>query len=159
MERHECGCPTERYKYAQLCINHAQGRARLPWTRDAYGLNHGMSEWQTKQCCQYCGRVHGAEREGIVCDQVEHKPGCSLVTCWGQHRMGHYYLGTVCPDAEAHKYIKRIRNATKQVYAKKYWEHLATYGPDSNGPEYGSLSFMAAQAVRMQLNQILNPHA
>ena len=50
-------------------------------------------------------------------------------------------------------YVKTIRNADKKLYAQRYWLYL-TGSPEQ--PERGGLSAMAAQAVRMNLEVILN---
>jgi len=48
---------------------------------------------------------------------------------------------------------RRIRNAQKREYAHAYLSYILA---DKRGkePEYGTLSYMAAQAVRMQLDSI-----
>ena len=53
-------------------------------------------------------------------------------------------------------YLRSIRNPDKRAYA----DVVATYGPDSQAAQSlsGSLSYMAAQAVRMNLAAILDPH-
>ena len=49
---------------------------------------------------------------------------------------------------QARKYVNRIRNKEKRLYAEKYLAFLV----DNNGsPDSGTLSVMAAQAVRMNL--------
>lgn len=52
------------------------------------------------------------------------------------------------PHGEVATYIGRIRNAAKRAYAIAYARHLSG-GPRPEPP--ASLSYMAAQAVRMQL--------
>lgn len=53
----------------------------------------------------------------------------------------------------AHEYIRSIRNPTKKLYARRYdaWLCAGAVGPE---PERGTLSYMAAQAVRITLHQI-----
>jgi hypothetical protein len=49
-------------------------------------------------------------------------------------------------------YIRRIRNPLKRAYAQAYWKWLAS-GQQGPEPERDpSLSYMAAQAVRMELH-------
>ena len=51
----------------------------------------------------------------------------------------------------AQAYIRRIRNAAKRDYATRYWAWLSRAGPHPDEPE--ELSYMAAQAVRLQLHE------
>jgi len=50
------------------------------------------------------------------------------------------------------KYIKRIRNPQKRVYAYEYAMYTLHGGQVE--PARGSLSYMAAQAVRMELTRL-----
>lgn len=52
----------------------------------------------------------------------------------------------------AHNYVKRIRNAKKKDYAQKY---LISKLSETEEPERGELSYMAAQCVRMNINRLL----
>jgi len=58
---------------------------------------------------------------------------------------------------KASKYIERIRNKAKREYAHAYYQYLRE--PEHlrarNGPDYGELSYMAAQDVRMNLCEIM----
>ena len=54
-------------------------------------------------------------------------------------------------DDLAQKYIRRIRNTNKRIYAQRFWDYLNGYMPIE--PSHG-LSYMAAQAVRMELHRI-----
>lgn len=64
----------------------------------------------------------------------------------------------------AEKYIRGIRNAAKQAYARDYYRWILDGRPESlnsgNGPEWdrAALSYMAAQAVRMNLDCIYSGH-
>lgn len=51
-------------------------------------------------------------------------------------------------NAETKKYISKIRNEKKRLYAESYALFLLRGGVE---PEHGSLSYMAAQAVRLHL--------
>lgn len=55
---------------------------------------------------------------------------------------------------KAGKYVNRIRNKKKKDYAEKYlcWKTEMR----KEEPEVNVLSYIAAQAVRMTLNEILN---
>jgi hypothetical protein len=57
---------------------------------------------------------------------------------------------------EAYRYLNLIRNADKRRYGFAYlaWMRNHAIGHE---PERGRLSYMAAQAVRMQLHEILGP--
>ena len=50
-------------------------------------------------------------------------------------------------------YIRRIRNANKRAYALAYYSWLMRdpAHEEQDPPERGKLSYMAAQAVRMEL--------
>lgn len=54
-------------------------------------------------------------------------------------------------DRLAVQYLKRIRNPFKRSYGVKYWTWLSTGGQE---PDYDDISYMAAQAVRMTLQDI-----
>lgn len=54
----------------------------------------------------------------------------------------------------ADKYIASIRNPDKKAYAELYWAWLSS-GKKGIEPSRGSLSFMAAQAVRLTLYDAL----
>ena len=62
----------------------------------------------------------------------------------------------------ASRYIEGLRSPLKRRYAHAYYQWLRM--PDSlrpaESPSRGELSYMAAQAVRMNLDEILedNPH-
>lgn len=53
------------------------------------------------------------------------------------------------------KYIRRIRNPQKRKYAEEYAEYFANRGdgrlPPENGIRINGLSYMAAQAVRLEI--------
>ena len=49
-------------------------------------------------------------------------------------------------------YINRIRNLQKRDYARRYWAFLLNESLAE--PDYRPLSFMAAQAVRINLRHI-----
>ncbi len=51
----------------------------------------------------------------------------------------------------AQAYINRIRNSNKRIYARNFWDYLN--GWIEREPSHG-LSYMAAQAVRMELHRI-----
>jgi hypothetical protein len=51
----------------------------------------------------------------------------------------------------AELYVKKIRNAAKKEYAVNYLNYLKGKGDE---PESGNLSYMAAQAVRMRLQEL-----
>lgn len=55
----------------------------------------------------------------------------------------------------ADRYVHRIRNQRKRAYAAAYWRFLRGVDPE---PERGELSVMAAQAVRMELREIMRAH-
>lgn len=80
--------------------------------------------------CQECG-VYAATEQ------------CAAVTCPQRSEPRMY------PTAEA--YIRGIRNAAKRAYAEAYARHMRHEGPE---PERGALSYMAAQAVRIQLTSL-----
>jgi len=58
----------------------------------------------------------------------------------------------------AKKYIRSIRNESKRDYAERYYRWILDGGldRDENGPEWNrnTLSYMAAQSVRMNLDLI-----
>jgi hypothetical protein len=54
---------------------------------------------------------------------------------------------------EAGKYIRRIRNRQKREYARAYLFYVLK-GKRGGEPSRGTLSYMGAQAVRMQLDSI-----
>ena len=56
------------------------------------------------------------------------------------------------PNAEV--YCRRIRNVTKRIYAGKYMQFLLS-GKAGIEPEWRPLSYMAAQAARMNLRDLL----
>lgn len=53
---------------------------------------------------------------------------------------------------EAGKYIRSIRNAAKQQYARDYMLYILR-GKSGKSPDY-TVSYMAAQAVRTNLDRI-----
>jgi hypothetical protein len=54
-------------------------------------------------------------------------------------------------------YVKRIRNPYKKDYASEYAHFAITGGAEP--PDRGPLSYMAAQAVRMNIKEIVNGEA
>jgi hypothetical protein len=54
---------------------------------------------------------------------------------------------------EAAKYMRRIRNAAKADYARDYWSYVRGQRCAPEAETYG-LSYMGAQAVRMNLDAI-----
>lgn len=54
---------------------------------------------------------------------------------------------------KAGQYIRRIRNVQKKQYARAYLNYVLT-GRQGAEPDRSPLSFMAAQAVHMELNSI-----
>jgi hypothetical protein len=54
-------------------------------------------------------------------------------------------------ESAAVKYVGRIRNPKKRAYALSYLRFLNGLGPE---PDRGQLSYMAAQAVRIELAQL-----
>jgi hypothetical protein len=52
-------------------------------------------------------------------------------------------------------YIKSLRSAAKRAYAKEYLEFLKAGEPEGKEPGRGTLSYMAAQAVRLQLHELV----
>ena len=57
----------------------------------------------------------------------------------------------------AERYIKGIRNEAKRAYAVAYLKWIRS-GEQGDSPEYVGLSYMAAQAVRLNLRDY-EPHA
>ena len=57
----------------------------------------------------------------------------------------------------ASEYIESLRHHAKRRYAHAYYQHLRCpeHLRPKNGPEYSGLSCMAAQAVRMNLDEIM----
>jgi len=56
---------------------------------------------------------------------------------------------------EMQKYINGIRNKAKKDYAKKYYLFLTENRTEGTiEPKYINLSYMGAQAVRMNLNKL-----
>jgi hypothetical protein len=58
---------------------------------------------------------------------------------------------------KASNYIESLRHPAKKRYAKDYYQYLrcpANQRPE-RGPEHPGLSYMAAQAVRMNLDEIM----
>ncbi len=53
---------------------------------------------------------------------------------------------------DCYRYIRAIRNTDKREYAVRYLDYLRAYGAD---PEPVNISYMAAQAVRMRLHQLI----
>lgn len=66
------------------------------------------------------------------------------------------------PTRAAEKYIQRIKNTAKKQYARDYyaWILAGRRSTSGNGPEWdrNALSYMAAQGVRMNLDE-LYPHS
>lgn len=54
----------------------------------------------------------------------------------------------------ANQYISSIRNPGKRAYASRYWDWLTTDGGKEPDYQHADISYMAAQAVRLQLNDI-----
>jgi len=54
-------------------------------------------------------------------------------------------------DNRAHEYINRIRNKRKKEYAKIYLRYIK-FGEMFNDSDFNDLSFMAQQAVRMNID-------
>lgn len=54
----------------------------------------------------------------------------------------------------ASRYIESLRSAAKKRYARHYYQYIRA-GRREPSPEYPALSYMAAQAVRMQLDEIM----
>lgn len=50
------------------------------------------------------------------------------------------------------EYIRRIRNANKKLFAMRYMAYLRNGG--GRLPDRGSLSLMAEQAVRYEINRL-----
>jgi len=57
---------------------------------------------------------------------------------------------------KAEKYVSKIRNEGKRKYAEAYMKYVIEGGKSPNGLSFG-ISTMAAQAVRMELGDILIP--
>ena len=55
---------------------------------------------------------------------------------------------------EAISYINRIRNDGKRAYAEWYWLFLTHRAEEQDYKQFG-ISYMAAQAVRMELAKML----
>ena len=53
------------------------------------------------------------------------------------------------------KYIRMIRNEVKKEYAHRYFQWTLK-GRIGDAPKEGRLSYMAQQAVRMQIDALLN---
>ena len=51
------------------------------------------------------------------------------------------------------QYVSRIRNPLKRAYALRYLQWRRN-GEQGESPDRGALSYMAAQAVEMSINQI-----
>jgi hypothetical protein len=60
-------------------------------------------------------------------------------------------------DAPAQQYIRRIRNKSKQAYARSYLAWLANMRPDTEPERPSDVSYMAAQGVRLQLMGLARP--
>lgn len=54
---------------------------------------------------------------------------------------------------QAQQYIRAIRSVPKRQYAESYFRHLTTGTASPERPE--NLSYMAAQAVRLELSGML----
>lgn len=52
------------------------------------------------------------------------------------------------------KYIAAIRSSAKKQYAQQYYRWILEGRPEGKNPTYAPLCYMAAQAVRMNLDQI-----
>lgn len=92
-------------------------------------------------------RVENVNR---ICRQCEgNMPEGCTVTC-GRSECQQKEAG----DNMARAYIKGLRSKAKRAYAARYWEWLNTPPADENGPAAEDLSYMAAQAVRLQLMRI-----
>jgi len=141
-----CGCPVETSRYPYRCLTHAGERFPFP-APPAQACN---PLWYQANCCPFCWRVNPA---GLCCDQVETVPGCDLVTCWGQHRMGHYHAKTACRARAADVYLKRIRNEARKRYAHAYWTCLMS--GETTEPEDSGLSDTAKRAVRQRLQELV----
>lgn len=56
---------------------------------------------------------------------------------------------------QAHRYIKAIRNPAKRAYAEHYWAYLVdniVRNVTTDSPQPSGLTYMAAQAVRLNLH-------
>ena len=62
------------------------------------------------------------------------------------------------PD-DVRDYIGSIRNAKKRAYADSYARYQYRQDLKLNVPESGELSYMAAQAVRMNITSMLRGRA
>jgi hypothetical protein len=62
-------------------------------------------------------------------------------------------LNTSAKENEIFKYINAIRNSAKKTYAEYYLSYKLT---GSNEPERMGLSYMAAQSVRMNIDNMLS---
>lgn len=58
------------------------------------------------------------------------------------------------PQTKADEYVRRIRNKNKRAYAQDYLNFCAK--KIAMKEDY-PLSYMAKQAVRMEINRLLNP--
>lgn len=61
---------------------------------------------------------------------------------------------TQTPEQQAYSYIRRIHSEKKRVYAA-YYLNWCRHGKRGSEPERGNLSAMAAQAVRLKIDDIL----
>ena len=77
------------------------------------------------------------------------------MTIPSQSRVTTTFLNGLAGPVAAQRYIRRIRNLRKRHYANVYLDHLLGILPEE--PDWGDLSYMAAQAVRMDLSAILRP--
>lgn len=56
------------------------------------------------------------------------------------------------PIVSARAYVRRIKNENKKKYARAFLEYILSGGTE---PDKGELGEMGAQAVRIQLRQLL----
>jgi hypothetical protein len=54
----------------------------------------------------------------------------------------------------AKSYVRRIRNTAKRAYAENYLDFLTGKAPNEPDPSVYPISYMAAQGVRMQLDNL-----
>lgn len=58
-------------------------------------------------------------------------------------------------EDRARAYVRRIRNGNKQAYGWRFLNYLLGYGDEGVREAEQQLSYMGAQAVRLELSRIL----
>jgi hypothetical protein len=92
------------------------------------------------------------ERESVAAERM---------AAWKKLQAAKVTAGQEAPQVEqsVEQYINAIRNVDKQKYARAYARYLQRGGPAPVTPPADTLSYMAAQAIRLRLDSMVKPQA